>query len=571
MLPEFLQSRFPKMGGSAVARPIRGRWWIATACAIVLLAAVVYWYAWPAFRGRLIAHSLRMARGYIADKDYRAAEITLQGELQDHPHNHEARRLLAELYGRVDASRELAVWQQLVELEPEAAGNQIGLARAALHTRNLALARGTLESIGPDGRANAEYLQVAAELARLAGDRKALERALAALVRLDPSDDRTAYSLALLQLTQNDTRAGARERLVEWARGDRLRIQANLELINDLNRNKDSREIGLLSAAILAPHPGLSQNWVGGSAKPDLFNLVEYMKRQPHPTVEDVLALSRWLRGHGFAREAIDWLESLAPALRTNPVVMEESARDVLALGDWSKLEALLLAGAWGPLPEELVTKAFSARQQRADGELSRSIVTWNETFALARDSAASLNVRVRLAGAFGWPRETEQALWQVVQFAPGEVQAWQALAAAAEAESSAEKLVVVMTAWAENSPADSPVHCDLVLLKILLGRSDAANRAALKNYAEMQSRTAAATAALALDLARQGHQADAAKMVEPIAGSPALPPRVNLACGLVLAQGPYRDLAQKCLDLAAQVRLLPEEEQQLKAARAAH
>ncbi|MEI6107615.1 MAG: hypothetical protein WCR49_11450 [Opitutae bacterium] len=502
----------------------------------------------------------------MQEQDFRSAQLTLQGAVQSNPRDFEARRMLAELYGTAASPLEFSAWQELVQMEPAEDRNQLGLAEAALRAHNLIVAAEALRAVSPPGRATTTYWRTAAGLASLQGDRSELVKALGQLGQLAPEDKDMQFNLAALRLMGSDPTlaASARTQLIAWARGEPLRIRACLVLIRDLARRKDPAELDALVAAIM-PRPSLLRLWsdrvLGQPGPPDFTVLVEYMKQQPNPVAGDVVDLAGWMRAQGFAMEALLWLGTLDAPFRKDPQLQQEQVRCALQLRDWRALESLLRTGAWGPLSDEMLALIFAARVQRENASLAAAGATWNDSLALARNSLPNLRARARLAAAFGWPREMENALWKLVRVAPTEIWAWQALAAGAELEGSADKLLLVLSSWAKSSPEKIDVRADHVLLATLLQRLDAPTRKAASEMAKSIPVPAAITAAQALELQRGGRVADAARLVEPLWANSMGSARVALACGLVLMEAGQYAPARRCLEAAAQVRLLPAEE----------
>ena len=131
-------------------------------CALVAIAGFGSYRGYGLWRKR---HLSEQAQEFFAKKDYQSAVLVARHVLQLDPKNIVACRIVAET-AEVAGKHEAISWrEQLVSLEPEVAANRIALANVALRFREFDLARKTLEAIGPAGRANVQYHELAGTLA----------------------------------------------------------------------------------------------------------------------------------------------------------------------------------------------------------------------------------------------------------------------------------------------------------------------------------------------------------------------------------------------------------------------
>jgi hypothetical protein len=217
---------------------------------------------------------------------------------------------------------------------------------------------------------------------------------------------------------------------------------------------------------------------------------------------------------------------------------------------------------------EDVLLLAFGARLQREQGAAERSAGTWRDAVRTARESLGALRVLVRLAVVFQWPAEIEATLWTLVRLHPGERAAWTALAAGAEAEGSADKLVEVLEMWTRLQPFDEQVRADLLLVKVLLNRTPLQPAELGRHPNRPGPDLPAALAAQAMMIARLGRTAEAAELLAPLPTTGAIAPRVSLARAFVLAENGATTQALAALALAARVRLLPAEQALLEQVR---
>jgi hypothetical protein len=516
---------------------------------------------------------VQKARQHLAAGEVRLAQLTLEQSLQVNSRDFESMRLLADFYCQAGVPRGMALWREAVRLEPENDENKLGLTGAALRANDRSQAERALASVATATRNTAHFLRLEAALAQAAGDTPRLARALQMLEATDPTDVWLTLNRALLQLHSRTPAeaAAARETLIGLARGGPTRIRATLELIQHGQRSQDPGELARLATAVLPPLSRAAQ-WrafiLVGIADPGLLDLVEHMKQDTAPRPTDALLLAQWMRRQGLARDALLWLEGLSAGVGGEAALAEEAATAAAQVRDWRRLQRLLKAGAWGPVTEDVLLLAFGARLQREQGAAERSAGTWRDAVRNARDSLGALRVLVRLAVVLEWPAEIEATLWTLVRLHPGEREAWTALAAGAEAEGSADKLVDVLETWSRLQPFDEQVRADLLLVKVLLNRAPPQSVEPASHPNRPAPALPAAIAAQAMMVARLGRPAEAAGLLASLPAAGAATPRVALARAFVLAESGATAPALAALALAARVRLLPAEQALLEQVR---
>ncbi len=569
---EFPWSRFPSLNPSG---PDAGRRrLIAVAVlAVAMLGVAGYWGLRRLVAARERSNQREAEAAFLAH-DFQRTQLLLEQAVQVNPRNLDSRRALAEFYERANPPLALARWREAVVLEPESDEARLGLASCALRLGDLAVAREALAGVAASGRERVEYQRLAAGLALLSDDRAALEQALTRIAQLEPGDVRARFNLANLQHTSRDARtvATGRATLVALARGGPLAIRATVELMRpcfraplpaqtDAEWEKLAREIA----------PEAASSNVGRLA------LMRHALAQPAPTPGDAAVLIGWLGEIGLAREAFDWLDGFAAALRNATEVRTAHADLAARAHDWKRLQPLVQDGAWGNIPADVVTLAFAARAQHEGLGASHARVTWDDALDLARAQLSALHVLRRLAEAWAWPEATKAALWHIAHNFPAVTAAWRALAAGAEADGDSAEAWEVAQSWARAQPAEPAAQGRAQWLGVLLDKADAplqaAARAAIAPPAAAGSVRAAAApeslAAGALLLLRAGRAAESLAAMRPHEAAFAAAPRAALAYGNLLAVAGPPGAAVRWLAVADAVKLLPEERAMLEQARA--
>jgi tetratricopeptide (TPR) repeat protein len=535
---------------------------ISIGVVVVALGAAALWLG-PKITRRLEQRSVRQAREFLQQQDYRRAQLMLEQAVQDNPSDFETRRELAKFYQEANSARAFAAWRSLVQDDPANDENRLGLATAGLRLNDIPAARDALSGMSAAGRATAEYHRIAAGIAMRMGDQAALAAELAALASLEPDDPRAQFDHALLELASGDEARmeAARGELIKLAQAGPTRIRATLELIRDATRRGGLTVYTDLADRLL-PSPGgfPVPPWL---AQPrGLFDLILYMEGQPDPQPDDAAMLAEWLRRQGLAADAVFWLGSLSPAVENAAQVLPVRVACLVQINDWKSVEAGLRAGAWGRAPGDAISLAFAAHLQQERLHPDHSIDTWNDAIEISARSPEALRVLLRLSRAFGWRDQERATLLALTQAAPRDPEAWQSLAIEDAASGDTEKLYGLYQDWSRAVPDDPAVRGVMMWVAVLLKQAGPED---FKVSGAIDPAYAAAQALALRDADRAGEAEAVLAQLPPAARRDA---RVALVEGLLFAEAGRRAESEQALAVAAAAPLLPEERQLIGLAR---
>ena len=167
--------------------------WTVRLGIILALAAVAYFWGYPAFRDFRKKRIVRIAQVFIQAEDYRSAYLLLDQHTKTNPDNREARRLLAKVLDEYAAGQGLAEWENLIKLEPENAANHVGFIASAMGAgwyQRLPEALATLQKLQPNGL---EFHRLSAGFALAKGDAEALRRSVEAMAAIQPDNATTRF------------------------------------------------------------------------------------------------------------------------------------------------------------------------------------------------------------------------------------------------------------------------------------------------------------------------------------------------------------------------------------------
>lgn len=535
---------------------------------------MVYWLIWPKISNWRQTRSLASARRYEEQKDYRRALLTLEQTVQIYPLNIEAKRRLADFYERTGQRQALALWNEIVRLQPEEAENLVGLAGAALRFGEWEACRAALRQLQRAGKDEAGYHRIAAGLAMITRDQTALEENLAALSRLDPADLRVQLNLAIVRLRPADGPAAdaARSALVLLARTDAMRIRAIVELLGDVARRWPEPAAGRVAALedlarILTPARGPRLD-ITRESDP-IERLLEFAMSQPVVAPEDAVSLMNWMMVNGRSDAALAWIDGLPEKSRESMMVMTAVADAAIRVQDWPRLRKLIQAGVWGDVSPGTLARALAAHEHRRLNQPAGDRGVWTGAIEESRSSLSGLQVLLRLSEAWNWPEERRQVLLAITQAFPRESWAWRQLISYALSRHDAEQLWQVYLRWNRARAGDTGVQIETAIMGQLLQLRGAPGPRDTAKYLRQQPHNAGAAVAHALALWRARRTDEALPLLEALPRDAFAEPRFALAYGLLLSEAGRAQESEPMLERASAERLLPDERLLIDQARA--
>lgn len=499
--------------------------------------------------------------------------LTLEQLNRLHPTNAEVRRRLAGFYERAGQQESIAVWREAIELDPDNSEGLLGLARSAIRFGDQPTARKALARLANLGPPRAEYYRLRAGLAFLEKDVPAQEENLAALAAIDPTDQRVRLNLAILRIQEPvaPKAAEARTILQELARGNQVRIRAVVELLSDVARRwpnpAPERDEALKTlATLLTPARGPILELP--SQVDHIERLIAHAMSQPAPTAEDAVSLANWMSLNGHTAAALQWIDELPATVTRTPVVLTAMTEFAIRAKDWTRLQQLLQAGAWGVVPAEVVEQAFRAHRNSQQEPRPGAGLGWSAALEAAKPSPPALRLLLRLAELWAWPAEYRQVLQAIARALPREYWAWRQLLSHALVRGESEQLWQVYQEWRRAVPGDPMIQIEAAIMGQLLGRRPVPDVVETAEYVRQQPVHAGAAVAHALALWRAKRAPEAVAVLDKLPVTDYGEPRYALVYGLVLAELDRAAESGKFLDRAAGDRLLPEEQALLRTAR---
>ncbi len=450
---------------------------LLTALAVLGAGARVGWhFAREPYRSWQKDRALGEARERVATGDFRGALLAFRRATELSPGDIETWREVAEYLAR-NGSGDLVARQNLVRLAPEDTALRIALVTDALNLGDTLEARAHLDELERRASDEVAFHRLATALALMLGRKADLERHLQAILQAAPGDDAARFNLAALHLWGLDEAAAVtgRAELAALLARPVWRVRAALELLKAAAATRDPAEADRVVAEVLraldpaGAEAGLAKREV--NEPPGWRALLTTLQRAAEPTPNEVASLANWRASMGDAEVAGAWIDSLPPAVATDPAVRSTRAALLAETADVWRLGEELERGAWGPVRREPLTLALAARLQGRGGARVRSDGTWADAVAAANKDLASLRVLARLAGLWRESSWTETALWPVFENYPRERWAAEALRAQLAVRRETETLWRFYSTWAKRVTDEASVQATWLTLGSLLDR----------------------------------------------------------------------------------------------------
>ena len=274
-----------------------------------------------------------------------------------------------------------------------------------------------------------------------------------------------------------------------------------------------------------------------------------------------------WQEGRAGPAGALAWLQTLPVETQTNQPAALLAADCQAALKQWRPLELSLERQQWGEL--DFVRQAFKSLALRAQELTSSSNIAWENAFNATRGRKESLVMLLRLAGSWNWVAESEDLLWTIFHEFPAEKWAPVALSRNLLWEGRTRALMGLYDEQAKMNPADLSAKNNLAMTALLLEARELRPQDLAREVYRRAPTNAAYASTYAYSLHLQKRSAEALRVFEQLKPDQLEQSSVALYYAVVLQATGNGGRARKYLDIAAGIKLLPEERKLLLQAQA--
>jgi len=544
----------------------------------ILLVAILLLAGYSGYREYIRTRQARLvsqARQYLAKSNTRAALLCLRRAMSYNASYVDASRAMAELTEKLSSPAALLWRSRVVELNPKSAPDRFALAQTALLFRDFLSATNALEGVSKAGKSTFEYHSLAGSVAAALHWLGEAQTHFTEAVRLQPTNPLPRLNLAVVRLqgTNAEDLALARVALQQLRTNAVVHSQALRELVADALRHGEAEKALAFSRELLQQTNSvfsdrlLGLDVLGTTLNPDVSAAVASAEKEAASEPRKIFEFVAWQENRGGAARALAWLQTLPSETQTNQPAALLAAHCQAALRQWRPLESSLARQQWGEL--EFVRYAFASLALRGQELTSSAAIAWQKAFNATGGRKENLVMLLRLAAAWDWVTETEDLLWTIFHKFPGEKWVVAALSRNLLWEGRTRALMGLYDEQARMNPADLSAQNNLAMTALLLeAREHRPQELAREVYRKVPDNPAyASTYAYVLHL--QKRNAQALKVFERLKPEQLEQPSVVLYYGLVLKATGQCERAKKYFDIAAGIRLLPEERKLLNQAQA--
>ena len=516
---------------------------------------------------------LVQAQAFLDKSDYRNAVLCARKTLEINASNVDACRIMARITDQFKFTEAIFWRHRILDLEPNVVQNRLDLARSALLLGNIRETDMALHSVKEADRNRADFHEMAALLDVAENNILAAEAQASAAAKLDPQNKSLQFNLAVLDVQSRNKQLvhAATASLEELSADPAFRRDALRQLALTAARDGDFAKAVDLSQKLQLEKPLafedqlLNLTVLRDARSADFAASLASLESQVADNPPQINALSGWLMGQLKSDEALRWLLSLPPKTRLEQPVIVALADCYAARRDWARMQSLLAKPKWGE--SDFLRLALLSRAIREQKDPLGAQVNWHSAVTLASGHRQPLSVLVRLANAWGWDSEKEEAAWLLIQRFPGEIWALGMLDRFYAVTGNTRNLQKVYAALIKNDPSDVMAKNNFAATSLLLGLElPQAYQIAKDNYTRFpQDIVMISTYTFSLHL--QGRTKEALKILETLPPDKLRQPMLATYYGVLLAADGQPAKARVYLDIAGRSILLPEEKALVAAA----
>jgi predicted Zn-dependent protease len=542
---------------------------------VMAVVAAAGWYGRKAYKRTTERRAVNEAVEYLKKSDGRKAVLCLQRALQVNSQSLPATRLMADMLDAAGASSALSWRIRTAQLEPKNMGNRLIWAETAIKFHDFNSAEQAFSGLDEKTRQSVTYQKLCGAVAWGLGSNSVAEAYYREAQRLEPTNAAIQFNLATIEMTSTNREiaSAARASLEQLTANPDYRIAALRHLMGDAAAHK-SYVTAMNDAAEIATRPDASVedriDYLELLRVANGTNFSSWLATQKqeatHSPVE-AFALGRWMITSENPATAIKWLRSLPESVQTNqpvPLVMSDCEID---LKDWSGLLTLVQKQDWAEA--NCFRLALMSLAQHSLNDDSASQTSWRRAMHLATHRLDHLVRLSQVTAAWGWSEQNEEVLSDIVSEFPKERWAVDALSSRLYAAGNTRELASILSKVYESDTTDPKSQNNFASVCLLL-KSDmeTAHKLAREAYdSAPQNPFYASTYAYSLLL--QKKQDEAVKVLSSLKPENLQVPAVAAYYGVVEVESGHKELAKAALERAASAKLLPEENEMVRAAQA--
>ena len=428
------------------------------------------------------------------------------------------------------------------------------------------MAAQTLDELKDSAGDVAAYHAVSAELAlRLKRTAEAVAQFEQAS-RLEPTNELHQLNLAVLRLqsTNEGAPAAARATLEQLRASTNVGALALRWLVAESLRRDDLSTAERFSRLLLADSRSVPDDRLQRltilqrSQNPEFKSYLSALQKNALTNATEVYGISDWMIGHGYAGEALTWLNGCPAKLRTEQPVPLALVDCYLARKDWQGLDTSLQEQSWGDL--EFLRFAFLSRAAEGLNQKLAADARWRTAIREADDRLGPLTALLKMANSGGRTQAKEDLLWQIAQRFSRERWALEELQRLYRTTGNTRGLNKVYATMASYAPKNFFAQNDLAATSLLLKVNLFKAHELAKEVFTRHPAEANFVATYAFSHHLQGRTKEGLAVLQKLKPDVLETPSVALYYGVLLSAAGETNKAVKYLGIAQKSELLPEE-----------
>jgi hypothetical protein len=405
---------------------------------------------------------------------------------------------------------------------------------------------------------------------------KEAETHYAEAARLEPTNPIPRLNLAVVRLqgTNAQDLALARAALRLLRANPVVRCQALRELVADSLHTGEAENALAFSKELLQQTNALFSDRLlrldvlRAARSPETDAALDSAHKEAANDSRKLFEFVTWEEGRAGPAGALAWLQSLPSETQTNEPTALLAAGCQAALKQWRPLELSLERQRWGEL--DFMRYAFKSLALHGQELASSSNIAWKNAFNATGGRKESLVMLLRLATTWNWVAESEDLLWTIFHKFPAEKWAVVALSRNLLWEGRTRSLMELYDEQTKMNPADLSAKNNLAMTAFLLEARELRPQELAREIYRKAPTNPAYASTYAYSLHLQKRSKEALRVFERLKPDELEQSPVALYYAVVLQATGHGERAKKYLDIAAGIKLLPEERKLLLQARAA-
>ena len=521
---------------------------------------------------RLVAEAAR----HFRMNEFEETSVCLKAALKANWKSVEATKLTADLLEASGSPSAIAWRIRASQLQPSNVTNRLDWAQTAVKMRDLKSADDALSGLDEEARSTARYQKVAGALAWGQGKSQDAEEHYRQARKLEPDNPSNLLNLSTIGLTSTNEQvaAAARSTLQALAATNGpYSLDALRRLTQEATNRKDlpealdyAREVATNSTASFGDRIDYL-TLLSATRDPEARSWLEVLKREATNSTR-VFALGRQLIQADGPTTTLLWLNSLPSSLQTNQPVPLVITDCQIAVKNWSGLLATVQNKEWGD--SEILRLALESLARRRLGQDNDSQTLWKRARRNAARRLDRLYKLVQLTTAWDWAPERKSVLSEIVSEFPRERWAIDLLVNQLCDSGQTSELEQLVYNLSSADPSNLRLKISLARLYLLRKSQLPAAYGLAKEAFDTSPDDPLVLSTYAYSLLLQGKQDQAVRVLDNLKPSALQIPWVATCYGVIEARSGNKRAASEPLDHALTAKLLPEELELVRLAKAA-